>query len=798
MHPHSYTVNSLSKSRELASAILSSSTPAQISSVCSSIHSFLHSHTPDQSRHFFSLTFPTLICKLYGFGDAVSPPNGPQLSSSNGGWIDIILQSNDSDLASRVFSLFSPNGVIFQSIFAVDRQSLVKYVFPIERLPEWARLMLSSERDCQVLNNLCPLFRDKIKEESIKGSIYYQVQLNVFEYFMFWFAYYPICKGNSENLNNKPTKRTSKLKLENWTWTSSIPRFSHSNRGNEQKFEHNLYVRLLYAYLLAFVPIRDLDSHQPNRSSLLHYGDGSDGSILLRAEFLVDTLVHYWLVDNDFSPLPLNVCKSFGLSFPLRSVLGETPPTPNLDEIVKLLVKYLNLSATVIKDGPDRMERPKWSRASVGSFHLKSREFAASVNDSMYVGASWNLLIQRPVYRFVLRTFLFCPLGTSIKNASQVFLVWISFLEPWKVGLDDFVKLDAIVDGLGKDLKKENERIEEDGYSSLWQDYVLSNYLYYSSLIMHFIGFAHRFLHTDPELIVQMVLQVMKILTSSKELTDLIKNMDAVFHSKQAGSGKLMLNSLYRCVPLIREQLQDWEDGLSESDADGSFLHENWNKDLRLFSDGEDGGQQLLQLFILRAEAELQANFSDNIAHNLQLIDSLKAQVSCLFGGCTVKPISFTPQKKQREQLRDEIFKPRRVGNQALADVKYKGDWMKRPISDDEVAWLAKLLVWLSSWLNKNLGLNQAQNSDRGPKWSYVEVSSEVESVCGPSETMKMVLCAIGSWFIALGATTVRLMRKHGLRINLRILASKKIVMVLFMSALFSISRKAFGLFHRV
>ena len=41
---------------------------------------------------------------------------------------------------------------------------------------------------------------------------------------------------------------------------------------------------------------------------------------------------------------------------------------------------------------------------------------------------------------------------------------------------------------------------------------------------------------------------------------------------------------------------QDWEDGLCESDADGSFLHENWNHDLRLFSDGEDGAPKLLQV----------------------------------------------------------------------------------------------------------------------------------------------------------------------------------------------------------
>jgi len=37
---------------------------------------------------------------------------------------------------------------------------------------------------------------------------------------------------------------------------------------------------------------------------------------------------------------------------------------------------------------------------------------------------------------------------------------------------------------------------------------------------------------------------------------------------------------------------------LGETDADGSFLHENWNGDLRLFSDGEDGGPQLLQVLI--------------------------------------------------------------------------------------------------------------------------------------------------------------------------------------------------------
>lgn len=650
--------------------------------------------------------------------------------------------------------------------------------------------MLPGEKDRQVLNNLCPLFKDKVKEDSIKGggSLYYQVQLNVFEFFMFWFAYYPVCKGNSDNLKSSVTERPKKFKLENWT--SSIPCFSHSKHGNERNVEGNddLYMRLLYAYLRAFVPTCDLNSHQPYRGSLLHYGYGNDGSVLYRAEFFVNVLMNYWLVDSDFSPLNVNVCKSWGLSLKSRLVPGETPPTPNLGEVVKLLVKYLNLSSSAVKEGIEHFGNPSWSRVS----SEKSKELAASINSPMHVVGSWNAWIQRPAYRFILRSFLFCPVGTSIKNASQVFSVWVTYLEPWKIGLDDFAELDAIIDGSGNDVKKEGEKNVECGYSSSWQGYVLSNYLYYSSLVMHFIGFAHKFLHTDPEMIVQMVLKVIKILTSSKELTDLIKNVDAAFHSQQAGSGKSMLSSLYGYIPLIREQLQDWEDGLCESDADGSFLHENWNKDLRLFGDGEDGGQQLLQLFILRAEAELQANSGDSLACNLQCIDSLKLQVSCFFGGHAVKRISFTPEVKH-VQSRDEIFKPRRVFNHASHNVNYKGDWMKRPISDDEVAWLAKFLVWLSSWLNENLGLHQAERSDVDPKLSYVEPPSDAGNVCGSTEIMKMTLCAVCSWFLMSGAMVVRLMRKHGARVNLRMLASKKIVMVLLACFVFRILKRVFG-----
>ena len=195
-----------------------------------------------------------------------------------------------------------------------------------------------------------------------------------------------------------------------------------------------------------------------------------------------------------------------------------------------------------------------------------------------------------------------------------------------------------------------------------------------------------------------------------------------------------------------------------------------------------------LQLFILRAEAELQAMSGGN-AHSLQLIDSLKEKVGYLFGGSAVKPIPISPELRQPQCFRDEIFKPRRVGNQTLANITYKGEWMKRPVSDDEVAWLAKLLIWLSSWLNESLGLNRPENSDAGSKWSYVDVPGDAANVSGARETMKTLVYLIGSWLLMMGTMTTRLMRKHGFRVNLRVL--------LLLSVVFSLLKKAFGLFHR-
>ncbi|KAL0297902.1 UNVERIFIED_CONTAM: Eukaryotic translation initiation factor 5A-2, partial [Sesamum calycinum] len=683
MIPHSYATDTQTKAAELAATVASSVSPAQIVSACAAVEAFLRKHTPGQHRWFFSITFPTLICRVFGFDDSSPPSSAPAKRQPSNGWIDVAVSENDSELAGKIFSLLSPNGVLLSSISGIDRLSLVKYVFPTERLPEWVRYMLQNERDCRVLTDLCPLFKNKIKEDSIKGSSY-QV-------------------GELVLLNSG---------------------LSSAKREIEKKTEGNLFIRLLYVYLHSFVPVQDLNVHQPYRSSLLHYSPGYDGSAIERAEFVINTMIHFWLVDNDFSPLPAGLCKAFGVTFPFRSVLGETPPTSGLGDVINVFVKYLNLSSLAAMKGSNQIEyggSPGW-RVS-GSFDVvKSRDAPLNIHS---VG-SWNLLIQRPLYRFILRTFLFCPVETSIKNvASQAFSIWVNYMEPWSISFEEFADLNEAMGLPNGSSANSVSKSSSLGYSSMWQGFILDNYLFYSSLVMHFIGFAHKFLHTDAEVIVQMVSKVINILSSSSELMNLIKNVDSVFHSKAAESSKSMLSSLNRYVPTIREQLQDWEDGLCESDADGSFLHENWNKDLRLFADGEDGGQQLLQLFLLRAESELQSISGNNLAQNLQCLDSLKAQLSQLFGGPIGKPSPGTAQSRHCQQSRDDIFKPR-------------------------------------SRLNEKLGLNRVDDTQRGTGWSYVEVQGGMRSVYGPMETLKVVFYSLLSWIMWLVEAGVRFMRTNG------------------------------------
>lgn len=90
---------------------------------------------------------------------------------------------------------------------------------------------------------------------------------------------------------------------------------------------------------------------------------------------------------------------------------------------------------------------------------------------------------------------------------------------------------------------------------------------------------------------------------------------------------------------------------------------------------------------MLRA-GETKAISGDNITDFLKAVISVKTQKSTLFGHLSTEKFSLTRGDLMQGQHGQE-FTPKLpgFGKRTWAEIKYKGDWMRRPISKSEVAW---------------------------------------------------------------------------------------------------------------
>lgn len=100
MFRHSYAIDSPTEAAELQKTILSATSPPAMASVCTVVEHFLQTHKPDQARWFFTITFPTLIRKIFGFEDCF-PYTKPQ---SINGWIDTAILYGGSELSGLFYS----------------------------------------------------------------------------------------------------------------------------------------------------------------------------------------------------------------------------------------------------------------------------------------------------------------------------------------------------------------------------------------------------------------------------------------------------------------------------------------------------------------------------------------------------------------------------------------------------------------------------------------------------------------------------------------------------------------------
>jgi len=128
-------------------------------------------------------------------------------------------------------------------------------------------------------------------------------------------------------------------------------------------------------------------------------------------------------------------------------------------------------------------------------------------------------------------------------------------------------------------------------------------------------------------------------------------------------------------------------------------------------------GNYYCQALFMRAELEIQASSSEKPPLSAQALESVKDVARKIFDLHTLESPSGvfqpaycqSPLASQPDNYngRDASATNRSLGLQrhSWQDVKYKGDWMRRPIESTEVAFLARWFVRVSDAINTTLGL---------------------------------------------------------------------------------------------
>ena len=172
---------------------------------------------------------------------------------------------------------------------------------------------------------------------------------------------------------------------------------------------------------------------------------------------------------------------------------------------------------------------------------------------------------------------------------------------------------------------------------------------------------------------------------------------------------------------------------------------------------------------------------------------------SCEIGRIHESTSSLEELHYQHQQARGEVFTPKHpsLGKSSWDDVRYRGEWMKRPISETEVAWLARILIRLSDWLNDALGLDggDADDSPAAASTTYIQFDrNDLNTVGGPKDAAKIALVALCSVIVLVGQALLKFMRSHRVKINLRVFASKKLLLAaVVLYAMLAVTRNASG-----
>jgi len=537
-------------------------------------------------REFFTTCFQGILCEIFSFDGG---------SASTSGWLNGAFDASEREV-KELLEFLSPQGAFMLAMVAADSDKLVQFAFPVDRLPERTQRMLQTEAGAMTLNR-SPPYAGCIKRDSM-GK--YQVHLGLYQYFMFWTAYFAMRPGARRGHQSTigMTTRTASLKSAGGLGSGSFgspggaflvgqwPTTPLMHRSTAKKVHP--YRELLLMHLRHFLP----------RAAPEKEWSKSDSGNTTHGELLVSILTEFWMPVDDSRAQSSDVTRTSSSFRNLPSMSrvvdaamrqsGMTPPRgapesrrlytynpPAVDHVnaVTLLITYL------FAELPDR--------------NLENMDEIKRLDNAREV-------VQRPLYYFLHDAFTQWP-TESMTSLEPVVTLWVAYFAPWcakfpesqqilesasrrgsspsRILSSPLSKAPAIsvslvpeYDGAllpaGEEFKFDSKVEDTPGKLSHIR-HVFKNIPFYHELMKHFLELCCKRVPLDAEGTAAVLLMALQPLAASPQLLKLLESVEegyaeflldpfkGTLKTMQAREESVASRESY--YPLMRSQLQEWE-----------------------------------------------------------------------------------------------------------------------------------------------------------------------------------------------------------------------------------------------
>ncbi|KAL4451949.1 hypothetical protein ABPG75_007611 [Micractinium tetrahymenae] len=698
-----------------------------VSKACQAVEDCILANS-DNLRGFFEQCFPTLLKRLFGY-DGTS-------------WLNLVAQSPKEADARALLKLLSPTGALFTAMYSADADGSTQFFFPRERLPTHTQMLLAAPAGRAELERWPQYARGAIVADA-SGRCH--VKLGVFQFFLFWFAFYVIKGDGGAGVD-------SQLRPQSAGLTSSVRKAAgalHLTRGRESEAWRHPYLAALRQLLLDLLPrpstAAQLSStaapatpgaspffRTPASSAKRQADTGTRGATFF------SVLLEFWVTDGD-EPVP--VAAAAGATTPAAQPPGAPfwgttyePPSEDLLEALTELVKYATVADSGSKRQPAQAST-SWlpatqlhtllppalaAQRSGGAAGAVAPAVPAIPAGPARLGAAAQPQAQafaRRLYRFFRRALTLWPEQRSIKPLLRCLL---AYLAPWRAaGAAPLLLPGAaaaapghsalashltaqVTDLVHRVHWADNSKSDGSGsYGPQWEAHVLSNLPFYLTLLPLFLEASVARVEVRGESAAQDLVAVLGVLEGAPELRELLQRVEREFNKYAASQPRRADGAYAELLPWLLEQAQDWEVAAT-ANCVGDTPLVRATPGFTLFSTAEGGAA-----YVARDLLDISSHiFKPEVQRRLRQCLETSLPLAAL-------PAAAAEAGRAAEEARYDEAVPR-LPKSTWRDVQYRGDPLLRPIASFEIGLLVRLLVALSLRLNAALGLADGGHGSGG------------------------------------------------------------------------------------